>query len=56
MKRILIFAILLTALLTGCTGQTPPPTSESKNEPVTLVLDYLPNTNHTGLFVAQQEG
>lgn len=56
MKRILIFAILLTALLTGCTGQTPPTASESKNEPVTLVLDYLPNTNHTGFYVAQEKG
>jgi ABC-type nitrate/sulfonate/bicarbonate transport system substrate-binding protein len=24
--------------------------------PVTLMLDWVPNTNHTGLFVAQQEG
>jgi ABC-type nitrate/sulfonate/bicarbonate transport system substrate-binding protein len=24
--------------------------------PVTLMLDWVPNTNHTGLFVAQEEG
>jgi ABC-type nitrate/sulfonate/bicarbonate transport system substrate-binding protein len=54
MKRILIPALLLAALLAGCTGQTPP--ASSKDEPVTLVLDYVPNTNHTGFYVAQEKG
>ena len=54
MKRILIPALLLTALLAGCAGQTPPVSSE--DEPVTLVLDYVPNTNHTGFYVAQEKG
>ena len=54
MKRILIPVLLLAALLSGCTGPTPPPSSQG--EPVTLVLDYLPNTNHTGFYVAQEKG
>ena len=42
-KAILVLAIALA----GCTPAA---------RPVTLMLDWVPNTNHTGLFVAQQEG
>lgn len=34
--------------LTGCT--------QKENEDITVVLDWVPNTNHTGLYVAQQMG
>jgi len=54
MKRFLIPAILLAIFLAGCTGQTP--SAEAENTPVTLVLDYVPNTNHTGFYVAQEKG
>src|SRR3990170_1288263 len=41
-------AILVLAIaLAGCTPAA---------TPVTLMLDWVPNTNHTGLFVAQHEG
>ena len=31
-------------------------TSENGNEKITFVLDWTPNTNHTGLYVAQEKG
>jgi len=44
--------VLSTALiaLSACAG----PTQELT--PVTLMLDWVPNTNHTGFFVAQKQG
>ena len=44
--RLLALAMLLT--LSACGGQT--------EEPITLVLDWTPNTNHTGIYVALQKG
>ena len=54
-KFISVFVAVVTALsFTGC-GQTA--TSENKNlEKVTVVLDWTPNTNHTGLYVAKEKG
>jgi len=37
------------ALFTGCSGSKNP-------EKITFVLDWTPNTNHTGLYVAQEKG
>lgn len=54
-----MLALLLLAalpLLAGCVGQT---TSKQYSGPVahvTLALDWTPNTNHTGIYVAQQKG
>jgi ABC-type nitrate/sulfonate/bicarbonate transport system substrate-binding protein len=42
----------LAFLLVGCA----PTATPSALTPVTLMLDWVPNTNHTGLFVAQHEG
>jgi ABC-type nitrate/sulfonate/bicarbonate transport system substrate-binding protein len=39
-------------LLAGCA----PTATPSALTPVTLMLDWVPNTNHTGLFVAEHEG
>jgi ABC-type nitrate/sulfonate/bicarbonate transport system substrate-binding protein len=41
---------VLALLLAGCGGGSSGP------ETVRVALDWTPNTNHTGLFVAQQEG
>ena len=54
-----LFATLMAAALcvsmVGCAGgETAPPEYGSKE--VTLVLDYVPNTNHTGFYVAQELG
>lgn len=59
MKRFLIVFSLLLVFLTGCnTEKEDADTSakESELQPVTFVLDWTPNTNHTGIYVAQAEG
>ncbi len=61
-KQVLSFTLLtLTALiLSACAGAPPakPPVETPPPEPtkVILMLDWVPNTNHTGIFVAQAEG
>ena len=54
-----IFALLLAAIMifacTAC-GNSEDKNSDSDLEKVTFVLDWTPNTNHTGLYVAQAKG
>ncbi len=40
--------------LVGC--QSSPQEAEAGRTPVTVVLDWVPNTNHTGLYVALEKG
>ncbi|PKM48352.1 MAG: ABC transporter substrate-binding protein, partial [Firmicutes bacterium HGW-Firmicutes-6] len=47
-KAAIILVCLLIIGLTGCTTK--------ENEKITVVLDWVPNTNHTGLYAAQQLG
>ena len=55
MKKIislLFAAVLAFGMLTGCGAK-----EETANlEKITFVLDWTPNTNHTGLYVAQEKG
>ncbi|MGI5849201.1 MAG: ABC transporter substrate-binding protein [Christensenellales bacterium] len=57
MKRVLfvVFAALALISMSACAAQ-----DNKEEEPaikkVTLVLDWTPNTNHTGLYVAQEKG
>lgn len=56
MKRGLPWIILLlitVAVLSGCQGSAGPSSELTK---VTVVLDWVPNTNHTGLYIAQELG
>lgn len=49
-----MMALVLTFAITACGNN-----SDSENgdlEKVTFVLDWTPNTNHTGLYVAQEKG
>ena len=46
--------LLTLCLLCACT-QTPSNES-SEGEKVVLMLDYVHNTNHTGIYVAQELG
>lgn len=53
MRRLSLIAVLLAAtalIVSGC-GRTP----AQELTPVTLMLDWVPNTNHTGIFVAQEK-
>ena len=62
MKKLLSLFIIPILLLSGCgTGPSgPSPTASATTTkpltPVTLMLDWTPNTNHTGLFVAKDKG
>jgi len=48
-KRCVIVLIgIIIISLTGC--------AQKKTENITVVLDWVPNTNHTGLYVAQELG
>lgn len=38
-------------ILAGCAAVEP-----TTGQPVTLMLDWVPNTNHSGLFIAQERG
>ncbi|MEI6222717.1 MAG: ABC transporter substrate-binding protein [bacterium] len=54
-------ALALILLLVGCApkpqplGPTPSPT-EKPLQKVTILLDWFPNTNHTGIYVAKEKG
>lgn len=48
-KLIILVCILgIIATMTAC--------SKKSEEKITIVLDWTPNTNHTGLYVAQEKG
>ena len=51
MKKILV--LLLAACLLFSVGCAP---KEAAGEEITFVLDWTPNTNHTGLYVALEKG
>lgn len=61
MKKIVMMiltAAVVGAALTGC-GKSEKPTgnTEASNlKKVTFVLDWTPNTNHTGIYIAQEKG
>ena len=53
-RRITAAAVVATALLAGvigCGGSR-----SSSTQKVTVVLDWTPNTNHTGVYLAKQQG
>jgi len=61
LKRRSVFLVCLlviaatSLLITGCGGsESPEATGELKK--ITVMLDWVPNTNHTGLFVAKEKG
>lgn len=54
-KRLPVLLIgLLAAVLAACSAA--PADGEEALTDVILILDWVPNTNHTGLFVAEQQG
>ena len=48
--------ILTIGLVTGCSNKSSEQEGNSDLEKVTVVLDWTPNTNHTGLYVALDKG
>ncbi len=58
-KRILALTlgfIICFSVLTGCSKDNSSEKSTDKLQKVTVVLDWTPNTNHTGLYVAKEKG
>ena len=59
MKKRVVSFLLITAMfilmITGC-GNADSNTDGKDLEKITFVLDWTPNTNHTGLYVAQELG
>jgi len=62
MKKGWLAALCSLFLITGCSGNQSEETSEGQKEEkkslekVSVVLDWTPNTNHTGLYVAKDKG
>ncbi|MFC4403436.1 ABC transporter substrate-binding protein [Gracilibacillus xinjiangensis] len=60
MKKIFILVIGMLLFLTACGGDNENGAAEEKNteelKDITFVLDWTPNTNHTGLYVAKDKG
>lgn len=46
-------SIIILFLLTACGHQTG---GSSKNKKIDFILDWSPNTNHTGIYVAKEKG
>ena len=51
-----LVSILTMSILSGCSNKKDSNEGSSNDEEVTMVLDWTPNTNHTGLFVALENG
>ena len=58
MMSLLLAVMLVIGMLTGCgaTENTAESADKKDLEKITFVLDWTPNTNHTGLYVAQELG
>jgi ABC-type nitrate/sulfonate/bicarbonate transport system substrate-binding protein len=62
-NALLISLTILIVILTGCATAAAPTAAAGPEAaqpadltPVTLMLDWVPNTNHTGIYVAQANG
>lgn len=54
-RLVLVFIALLLFSLVGCRSQAPsPPVSQPQK--VKVLLDWVPNTNHAGLYIARDQG
>lgn len=56
-KRMLavLLSVLLVTAMTGC-GSKKEEAGDGKPKKITFVLDWTPNTNHTGIYVAKEKG
>ena len=55
-KRLYTFILAVVMLFTCLTGCGNSGSNENDLTKITFVLDWTPNTNHTGLYVAQELG
>ena len=50
---VLLITVVLLLFLAACQKGT---TVEQELQKVTIVLDWVPNTNHTGIYIAKENG
>lgn len=57
-KRIFaaFLSVVLAVSMVGCGGKKDSAEKKKKQEKITFVLDWTPNTNHTGIYAAQKLG
>ena len=53
---LILILILSIFVLTSCGNQTPGQQAGEESVKIDIVLDWTPNTNHTGLYAAQAKG
>ncbi|MBU3128147.1 ABC transporter substrate-binding protein [Clostridium tagluense] len=53
---LLLIASMTAVLFVGCGTKKESVTKEETLKKVTVILDWVPNTNHTGLYVAKDNG
>lgn len=51
-----LISALSISVLAGCTSDKKSEGDSKNLQKVTLMLDYTPNTNHTGIYVAKEKG
>ncbi|WP_335873006.1 ABC transporter substrate-binding protein [Bacillus sp. 2205SS5-2] len=56
MKKWLLGAVAIIFILAGCGNEEESNTSSKELKKISVVLDWTPNTNHTGLYVAKDRG
>src|SRR4051812_50161072 len=54
--RRLVLAAALAAALAACGEKVEPPAGAGTKEPFTVLLDYVPNADHAGIYAAQAAG
>ena len=53
----LLLTVSMTAILfVGCGTKAESTKKEKPLKKITVILDWVPNTNHTGLYVAKDKG
>ncbi|CAH2212091.1 ABC transporter substrate-binding protein [Tepidibacter aestuarii] len=55
-KKLISIICIMTLIIISVTGCADKKTSDNELKKVTVVLDWVPNTNHTGLYVAKDKG
>lgn len=57
MKKLLLFTMtVMSLLIAGCSNTSGEAKSDDSLTDVSFVLDWTPNTNHTGIYVAKEKG
>ena len=55
-RSALLLAVALVLAACGRAARRRPAREPRRRTPIRFALDWTPNTNHTGLYVAQQQG